>query len=58
MKSLADKEGMFVRLIHHGKTSVEYYALVKSDRQKPHGQDELYIITSKSGILVRNGEKT
>jgi mannose-6-phosphate isomerase-like protein (cupin superfamily) len=37
--------------------SVEYYKPAASDLQKPHKQDELYIITSGSGEFIHESER-
>ncbi len=36
---------------------VEYYKPEKIDLQKPHAQDELYIVASGSGTFIRSDEK-
>ncbi|MBU1820570.1 MAG: cupin domain-containing protein [Bacteroidetes bacterium] len=47
----------FVEMMRHGSMSVEWYAPVGVDTQQPHGQDELYVIVSGSGMFL-NGEET
>jgi mannose-6-phosphate isomerase-like protein (cupin superfamily) len=42
----------FARALTHGSMSVELYAPVGMDTQKPHAQDELYFIHSGSGVLT------
>ncbi|HXL57757.1 MAG TPA: cupin domain-containing protein [Chitinophagaceae bacterium] len=47
----------FTVLLKHGTMSIEYFAPEKFDTQKPHKQDEIYIIASGSGTFFRNGER-
>ena len=42
----------FARAMAHGSMSVEVYAPLHIDPQKPHTQDELYFIHSGSGVLT------
>ena|SRR5579875_3061612 len=56
LRQNAEKE--FVVLLQHGTMKVEYYAPQVTDKQIPHRQDELYVITSGSGTFFRNGERT
>lgn len=41
--------------MQHGTMSVEYFAPDKADTQKPHIQDELYVVASGSGTFFRDG---
>lgn len=52
-----EKAQRFIKLFEQGSMSIEYYAPVGTDPQKPHLQDELYIISSGSGIFYRDGER-
>ncbi len=36
---------------------VGLYAPIGTDAQRPHRQDELYIVVSGNGDIVKNGEK-
>jgi mannose-6-phosphate isomerase-like protein (cupin superfamily) len=47
----------FARAFAHGTMSVELYAPLGIDRQKPHAQDELYIVHSGSGVFLLEGER-
>jgi mannose-6-phosphate isomerase-like protein (cupin superfamily) len=47
----------FVKLLQHQTMQVEYFSPKEKDKQQPHKQDELYIIISGSGTLIRNGER-
>lgn len=47
----------FTVLMQHGSMSVEYFSPENIDTQKPHVQDEIYIIASGSGMFFRNGER-
>ena len=52
-----ETQNRFAVLMKQGSMSVEYYAPLKTDGQKPHKQDELYIIASGSGTFQR-GKKS
>ncbi len=47
----------FTTVLQHGTLKVEYYKPEKVDLQKPHSQDELYIIASGSSVFIRGDEK-
>jgi mannose-6-phosphate isomerase-like protein (cupin superfamily) len=47
----------FVTLLENGKMYVEIYQPYKIDKQKPHDQDELYVVIEGSGIFYNNGER-
>lgn len=47
----------FTTVMQHGTMKVEFYKPEKVDLQKPHLQDELYIIASGSGTFIRNNER-
>ena len=47
----------FTTVMQHGTMKVEFYKPEKVDLQKPHIQDEIYVITSGTGIFIRNEEK-
>ena len=42
----------FVLLFKHGTLEVEYYRPQKTDRQKPHTRDEVYVVIAGSGVFV------
>jgi len=46
----------FVELFKRGALSIELYAPRGADPQKPHRQDEVYVVVSGSGMF-RNGER-
>src|SRR3954467_6089181 len=48
----------FVTLLEHGSMKVEWYKPDKEDNQKPHLQDEIYVIASGSGTFYNDGERT
>jgi len=52
-----EKKQRFTTLMQRGSMAVEYYAPLKTDPQQPHLQDELYVITSGTGIFYRDGER-
>jgi mannose-6-phosphate isomerase-like protein (cupin superfamily) len=45
----------FVELFKRGTLSIELYAPRGADPQKPHRQDEVYVVVSGSGMF-RNGD--
>lgn len=47
----------FTTVMRHGSMKIEYYKPDKVDLQQPHLQDELYIVTSGSGIFIRKDER-
>jgi len=51
----ADDSKRFVTLFTHGSLSVELYAPRGVDPQKPHTQDEVYIVTTGHGEYVCEG---
>jgi mannose-6-phosphate isomerase-like protein (cupin superfamily) len=51
-----EEKNRFTTVMRNGNMTVEYYAPQHLDLQKPHQQDELYIIASGSGIFYRNKE--
>jgi len=44
-------------LLRHGSLELRYYAPRGMDPQAPHDRDELYIVVSGKGSLVRGGER-
>ena len=47
----------FAELFKHGTLSVEVYAPHRTDRQRPHSRDEVYVIVSGTGRFLRNDEE-
>ncbi len=47
----------FVSVFRHGTLEVEMYAPRKTDRQKPHTRDEVYIVAQGSGTYFCKGER-
>ncbi len=53
-----DPDGFrFHYALRHGTMKCGLYAPSGSDRQEPHRQDELYIVVSGTGDIVKNGER-
>ena len=46
----------FATLLEHGKMYVEVYQPKQVDLQKPHDQDEIYVVISGSGTFFNNGD--
>ena len=44
--------------VHHGTMRVGVYAPRGTDHQKPHGQDELYIVISGTGRFYLDGSES
>lgn len=44
-------------LIEHGSMRVGLYALRETDPQKPHDQDEIYIVAQGTGTFMNGGER-
>jgi|SRR5215203_5415879 len=51
-----ETDQVFTILLRHGTLQIEYFAPKGLDRQSPHLQDELYIITSGESRFFHNGE--
>jgi mannose-6-phosphate isomerase-like protein (cupin superfamily) len=47
----------FAELFRHGTLSVEIFAPRAVDTQKPHAQDEVYIVLEGSGDFVHHEER-
>jgi len=45
----------FIELFNHGSLVVEIYRPVGTDKQTPHRRDEIYVVTSGSGVFSRSG---
>jgi mannose-6-phosphate isomerase-like protein (cupin superfamily) len=48
----------FVEVFRRDDCSVELYAPEEEDKQKPHAQDELYVIARGHGMFRRGAERT
>lgn len=44
-------------LMSHGSMTLRYYAPRGHDPQRPHRQDELYVVLSGTGTFMRNGAR-
>lgn len=49
-------DGLYGVLLEHGTMELGYYVPQGSDEQKPHDQDELYIVHTGSGTFVCGDE--
>jgi mannose-6-phosphate isomerase-like protein (cupin superfamily) len=47
----------FTELFTHGTLSVELYAPRRTDPQKPHPRDEVYVVVSGTGRFLRGDEE-
>ena len=58
LTSLSDDErGIYGVLLARGTLELGYYQPRGSDPQKPHDQDEVYVVQSGSGIFFVDGER-
>lgn len=55
--SLAALPMPFIVLFERGDVSVELFSPRGTDTQKPHTRDELYIVSSGSGVFERAGQR-
>ena len=51
-----EKDKAFTIMMKDGSMSIEYFAPKITDTQKPHQQDELYVIVSGQSEFYRDGE--
>ena len=54
---LAGLPSPFVVLLERGEVSVEIFAPRGTDTQTPHDRDEIYIVSSGSGLFRRDREE-
>lgn len=47
----------YALLFERGDVAVEFFAPRGVDRQLPHEQDELYLVLSGAGVLIRGAER-
>lgn len=45
------------KVFTHGSMEVRFYQPVGTDAQIPHDRDELYVVTSGSGVFLVDGER-
>lgn len=51
-------DGVFdVEAMAHGTMSLQVFAPRGEDRQRPHAQDELYIVAAGTSDFIRDGER-
>ena len=53
----SDNQQQFLKVMEHGSMTVEIYRPEKVDLQKPHQQDELYVVISGSGYFINDGNR-
>ncbi len=51
------REKEYVNLFGHGTLQIDFYKSTKTDKQKPHNRDEIYVIISGTGYFTRGNEK-
>ncbi|HYC85675.1 MAG TPA: cupin domain-containing protein [Chryseosolibacter sp.] len=56
--ALAKSSALFTELFRHGTLSVEFYKPQKTDHQKPHDRDEIYVVASGTGIFFNGGQRS
>ncbi len=52
-----EKAAVIAELMRRGTMSTEIYAPKKTDQQKPHTKDEIYVIASGYSTLYREGHR-
>ena len=52
-----DEAGIYGVLLTRGTLELGYYRPRQNDPQKPHEQDEIYVVQSGSGIFMLDGER-
>jgi mannose-6-phosphate isomerase-like protein (cupin superfamily) len=57
LQKLTESEHLFLEFFKHGTLSIEVYRPVNEDLQKPHAQDELYMIIAGTGDFFCGGER-
>lgn len=50
-------DGLYGVVLENGSMELGYYQPMDSDEQSPHEQDEIYIVQTGTGTLVRGDEK-
>lgn len=50
-------DGLYGVMLEYGSMELGYYRPQNIDEQSPHDQDEIYIVQTGSGTLVRGDEK-
>ncbi|MCB0707283.1 MAG: cupin domain-containing protein [Saprospiraceae bacterium] len=56
LQKLLEEKSLFITLFKHGTLSVEIYKPEGIDKQQPHEQDEIYVITSGESRFFNDGE--
>ena len=54
----ASDDGRYGVLLTHGTMELGYYRPEAVDPQKPHAQDEIYVVQSGSGFFVCGDDRT
>jgi mannose-6-phosphate isomerase-like protein (cupin superfamily) len=58
LEAISDSDdGLYGVLLENGSMELGYYKPVGRDDQKPHEQDEIYIVQTGNGTFVRDGEE-
>ena len=50
-------DGLYAVMLENGSMELGYYRPKGIDEQSPHDQDEIYVVQTGTGTLVRGGEK-
>lgn len=50
-------DGLYAVLLEHGSMELGYYRPSELDQQKPHEQDEIYIVQTGSGVFIRDDQE-
>jgi mannose-6-phosphate isomerase-like protein (cupin superfamily) len=52
---LRESKNLFTTVFTHGTLVVEFYKPEKTDHQKPHDRDEIYVVAAGTGIFYNGG---
>ena len=50
-------DGLYTVLLENGSMKLGYYKPVRVDKQRPHDQDEIYIVQTGYGTFIRGDEQ-
>ena len=54
---LRESKSLFTTVFKHGTLVVEFYKPEKTDHQKPHDRDEIYVVASGTGTFYNGGDR-
>ncbi len=57
LEKLQESKRKYIGLFEHGSLAVEIYKPEKTDQQKPHDRDEIYVIIAGTGKFLNGSER-